>query len=236
MTWPLGQVIRVTAFPRSGGGACVEFGAGVVRTRRKRVLGLAMGYAGHLVFGCRDNPIRARAQQVLRALAPKEAVDRREPIRQPPTVLPSIEYGKDLGQLLERPVPCHRIKRVAWKIVDATVAYGEDQAVLLPFVGLSAWIARAETGHFRDLRSGQPVATLQPLLARFGRHPSFDEHVLRWRHLRDQRLNDRVENLLLALLQNGANQRSYADHRLCQGADSPPAPVLQGKRDHLLRT
>ena len=96
-----------------------------------------MGYAGHLVFGCRYNPIRARGQQLLWALAPKEAVDRREPIRQPPTVLPPFECGEDLGQLLDRPVPCRRIKRVAWKIVDATVAYGEDQAVLLPFVGLS---------------------------------------------------------------------------------------------------
>ena len=116
------------------------------------------------------------------------------------------------------------------------MTYGEDQAVLLPFVGLSAWIARAEPGHIRNLRSGQPVTTLQNLLARFGGHPSFNEHVLRRRHLWDQRLNDGGESLLLALLQNGANQRSYADHRLRQGADCRPAPVLQGKRDHLLRT
>ena len=101
MTWPLGQVIRVTAFPRSGGGVGVEFEAGVLGTRRKRVLGLAMGYAGQLVFGSGDDPIRTRVQQVLRALAPKEAVDGREPIRQPPIVLSSIEYGQ---RTLARPL------------------------------------------------------------------------------------------------------------------------------------
>src|SRR6266511_2667638 len=233
MTWPFGQVTVFTNLARSSGGAGAHDGGAAAWPAPD--FALAMEHASYLVLRRGDDARGLVDQQVLRTLPAEEAVDRGKPVREAPVVLPSAKHGQHSWETLGRPMIGRRVQGVAREVVYAAMAHREDLPVLLPFIRLGTGVSRAKPRHLGDLCRGQPIAALKYGLARFCGHAGFDQLVLRRGDLRDESLDDRMEHIVLAALENGPDQRHEIGDRLSERPAGGVVSVLQRQCDDSFR-